>query len=374
MRKVVSGESGRALLWALVVLGIGALLIPPLLASISTNLFATRAVEESLKEQYAADAGVEQAIFLMSTGDYNLGESFDPPPLVNNLPVSVTITVAAEDVYKIMSEAGDIRIESYVSTNYTNLAWLLGNGITSYGNVTLQSNTVISGDVRYGGDLGGQGVVAGGYTAEEDEDIVEDWPETSDLSDFYWLDVQGLDPYPAGSIDVGSGTEAEPYPLGPLYRDGDLDIESSQNLWDAAAVLSGTIYVTGQLNIGGAKLFTLDLNGQAIYVEYIGTGYAIVIGGAVTISGSGVIIAEGGIFFQPNSETSPDDFVFVMSVSGEARVNPSGDFYGAVVGKEVVIIQPGNFLEWTNPYNKGLNFPNGTKGVLEFVTYRIYPR
>jgi len=370
LKKVILDESGLVLVWTLVILGIGALLIPTLLSYINTNLLATHAIEEGLKEQYAADAGVEYATFLMSTGEYTLGEPFDTPTSVNNLPVSVTITLAAQDVYKIVSEAGDTRIESYVSTSYSNLSWFLGNAITSGGDVTLQSGSVISGDIRYAGELGGGGEVAGGFTAKQDSSILAKWPSGSEISNFYWLDVQSLDPYPNASIDVGSGTEAEPYPLEPLCRDGDLNIMSSVD--DAVVKLTGTVYVTGQLNIGGAKDFVLDLNSQAIYVEYVGVGNAIYIGGAVTISGSGVIMAEGDVFFAPKTESDAESFVFVMSVTGEAKINPSGSFYGSVVGKEVIIIQPQNYLVWTNPYSEVLNFPRGSKGLMEFVTYRIY--
>ncbi len=375
LRKVISDESGRILVWTLVILGIGALLIPTLLTHVSANLLATRAIEEGLKEQYAADAGVEQAIFLMSTGKSAPGDPITST-VVNNLPVSVTITVAAEDVYKIMSEAGDTRIESYISTNYSNLAWLLGNGITSAGDVRLQAGSVISGDVRYGGVPLGSGTVAPGYLYEEDPTIEDNWPEASELADFYWLDVGDLDPYPDASIDVSEGTEPESplYILEPLYRDGDLDISNGETTYTVTAKLNGTIYVTGQLVIAGAHEFTLDLNGQTIYVEYNGTGDAIVIGNQVTIAGSGCLIAEGNISFSPKIDTDAEGFVFVMSVNGQSKMNPTGNFYGAVVGEEVVVIQPHNRLEWTNPYDKGLNFPNGTKGVLEFVTYRIYAR
>ena len=374
VKKVISDESGRVLVWTLVILGIGALLIPPLLASISTNLLATRAIEEDLKEQYAADAGVEHAIFRMSTGDYILEESFDTPTPVNNLPVSVTITQAAQDAYKIVSEAGDTTIESYVSTNYSNLLWLLDNAITSNGNVTLRPNTTVTGDVMYSEDgvITGEDRIVAPFEAitMTTSFIEENWPSSSDLSDFYMMDVQGLDPYPNAIIDVGSGTEANPYPIGPLYYVGyspdHLQILST--VVNATVVLTGTVYVAGDLDIGQTNQnFTLDLNGHTIYVEG-----ELKVGGKCTLTGSGCIIAEGDITFLPNIESGADDFVLIMSVDGTSTVNPSGSLYGAVAGNTVVDLQPGNKLMWTNPYNKELNFPTGSKGFMEFVTYRIY--
>ena len=371
----ISDESGRVLVWTLVILGIGALLIPPLLASISTNLLATRAIEEDLKEQYAADAGVEQAIFRMSEGEYTLGESFDTPTLVNNLPVSVTITLIAADVYKIVSEAEDTRIESYVSTNYSdNLLWLLENAVTSKGDVIIRSGSFVDGDIVYSeeGDITGEEYIVAPSEAitMTTSFIEENWPSVSDLSEFYLMDVEDL-PSLCTDIDVSEGTEAEPYLLGPLYCDGDLDILSSET--GAVVKLSGTVYVTGQLNIGGPKDFTLDLNDQTIYVEYVGVGNAITIGGSCTISGSGCIIAVGDIYLAPKSVVSgDDDFVLIMSVNGTSKINPVGSFNGAVVGDAWVNLQPGNTLTWTSPYGRGLNFPTGSKGFMEFVTYRIY--
>ena len=114
-----------------------------------------------------------------------------------------------------------------------------------------------------------------------------DWPTGEQLSDFYFGQVEGLDPYPDDIIDVGSGTEVDPYLIGPLYYVGDLlQIKSSQV--NAVAVLTrtvetpGVVYVAGDLEIGKtAQDFTLDLNGQTIYVEG-----DIDMGGKCTIRGS----------------------------------------------------------------------------------------
>ena len=375
LKKVVSDESGRTLGWTLIIMAIGVLLIPTFLSHASANLFASRVIEENLKEQYAADAGVEHAIFLISTGEHTLGESFNTPTSVNNLPVSVMITVVDEDkgVYQIVSEAGGIGIESNVTTDYSNLAWLLQNAVTSAGNVTIQPNTTVGGDVRYAGSIDLKGDIEEGFTAEQDLSIVDKWPTTDDLSDFYWMDVWDLDPRPTEDdiIDVASG--ADPYPIGPLYYVGDgihpLQIESTVN--NATGVLNGTVYVVGDLNIGGAKDFTLDLDGQTIYVEG-----NIDAGVSLTILGSGCIIAEGDIVFKPKVESGTDAFVLIMSVNEDSTstILPQGSLNGAVVGNAWVDLQPGNTLTWTNPFDKDLNFPNGTKGLLEFVTYRIYTR
>jgi hypothetical protein len=78
LKKVISDERGRALVLALIVLGVGMLLIPTFLAHISTNLLAARATEVGITEYYASDAGIEYTLwqlkcnsrdFLASLGD-----------------------------------------------------------------------------------------------------------------------------------------------------------------------------------------------------------------------------------------------------------------------------------------------------------------
>ena len=377
LKKVVSDESGRTLGWTLIIMAIGVLLIPTFLSHASANLFASRVIEENLKEQYAADAGVEHAIFLISTGEHTLGESFNTPTSVNNLPVSVMITVVDEDkgVYQIVSEAGGIGIESNVTTDYSNLAWLLQNAVTSAGNVTIRGSEKqgeVIGDVMYSeeGVITGEEHIKGGFEAitMTTSFIEENWPSASDLSGFYWTDVKDLES--SGDDIVVSSTD--PY-IGPLYRvvDGNQPLMITSDQDGVTVVLSGTIYVKGDLEIGKTlPSFTLDLNGQTIYVQ----GEIKHFGDKCTITGSGCIIAEGDIFFEPKVGSSDEDFVLIMSVDGTSQINPKGSIYGSVVGDADVILQPGCNLTWTSPYDKNLNFPNGSKGFLEFVTYRIYTR
>jgi len=109
--------------------------------------------------------------------------------------------------------------------------------------------------------------------------------------------------------------------------------------------------------------FTLDLNGNTIFVESAtifdeDSKYALKIGGKCTIIGSGCIIAVGDIEFKPNLNCSLNDYVLVMSIEGKTYMQPNGDFYGTLAGSSEVYIQNGDAC-WTNPYNVdgGLNFP-----------------
>jgi len=95
----LSAQEGRALIMALIVLAVGTLLIPPFLAYISTNLLASRATEEGMREQYAADAGVEYAIwksandpgFLVALS-YSDQITLTMPTLVNAITPTVVVS------------------------------------------------------------------------------------------------------------------------------------------------------------------------------------------------------------------------------------------------------------------------------------------
>jgi len=101
----LSAQEGRALALTLIVLAIGCLLIPPFLAYISTNLFASYATEEGMKEQYAADAGVEYAVWkLINDRDFlELVSSSVGSPVSVEMPTSVNaimpaVTVMGQDI------------------------------------------------------------------------------------------------------------------------------------------------------------------------------------------------------------------------------------------------------------------------------------
>jgi len=96
----ISGQEGRVLILALVVLAIGSLLVPILLSHLAVKLHAVQAAEEVMKEQYASDAGIEYAIGqLLYNPDFysslmaNGMATITIPQTINNIwPISVTIT------------------------------------------------------------------------------------------------------------------------------------------------------------------------------------------------------------------------------------------------------------------------------------------
>jgi hypothetical protein len=176
-------------------------------------------------------------------------------------------------------------------------------------------------------------------------------------------------------MDINIATNPE---IGPLYVNGELSISSS--IKDESANLSGTVYVTGDTKIGDtpSKEFTLNLNNQTIFVESDSTGSgqeALIVGGKVTLAGSGCIIAVGDIDFHPNiASGSENDFIFIMSVDNTVTLLPGGNFYGAVAGELEVGVHSGHnpFITWTDYklLDIPLDFPMG-QTEMKVLSYTI---
>jgi len=105
LKEMNKKESGQALILVLILLLVGGLIIAPLLAFMSTGLIVGRVYEQKMDEVYAADAGVEDAIYNIITPaapyyedlqDLNVNEESNPYDLtVNDLSVSYTVTKLA---------------------------------------------------------------------------------------------------------------------------------------------------------------------------------------------------------------------------------------------------------------------------------------
>ncbi len=95
----MNGQSGQALPLAIMALAIGSLVVAPFLGYAGTGLIGSRVYGEAIKQQSAADAGVEHAIWRLVNGDlagqlsqpgdeatYQLDET------INGLTVDITVT------------------------------------------------------------------------------------------------------------------------------------------------------------------------------------------------------------------------------------------------------------------------------------------
>jgi hypothetical protein len=156
LKRIISDERGRILAWTLVVMALGALLIPPLLARVSATLIACRAIEEGLKEQYAADSGVEYALLQLQNGITTGQHRYT----LNEKTVDVTWGEYITETYQITSlatshiDGSSTMIESYVSLEVVNSPPLLASPLASSTDATIQPASEASGTVASSGTTG----------------------------------------------------------------------------------------------------------------------------------------------------------------------------------------------------------------------------
>ena len=400
MKTVVKGairnEKGNVLILVLILLVVGGLILTPLLGLMSTGLLAGQVYEKKMDEYYAADAGVEDAIWKIMHPDSIPSDSWKPcddrpdwdvyeyPKTLSVGNKSVEVVVYRKDwdlrtcgeniTYQVLSTAvtddssgtaaidSSSTVESYVDAEFVVMN-LLDNAITSQGDIDLGSNSVVNGKVQYGGELTGQGTVNGTKTPEE----YVNWPDSIEVSNYYLSQVQN-------ATDPGSPIEinGEAKNLTQSYRNGDLKIQNTPNN-PGTLILQGTVYVNGNLDFkqpGNQGAYIVDLNGQTIFV----TGNITFPAHFVTVSGSGCIIAIGNVDFQPGLEGSPSDFVFVMSIKGDIWFKPQGDFYGSLAGDVKVDLQPNCAMTWTPWEGRGINLPDFAyqSDVVKTVTIRTW--
>jgi Tfp pilus assembly protein PilX len=360
MKRLVRGEKGYVLIAALVVLVVLGLISGPLLSYMVSGLKAGHVFETGAAELYAADAGVQDAMWQIQN---NIGLCVGSPTThytisdVNGKSVDVTVTltnnVSGTLTYKITSIAvtddggntaglgNHTTVVAYIGVTTAVTSGFLDNAITSNGTVTIGSNSGVTGNVTYGTSISGNinGVATQGYLS---------WPSASDLSNFYLSQVNPDNTGP-NSINLGVVT------LPACYVSGDLHIDGN----GGTLTLTGTLYVNGSLYCyqPGGHDYTINLNGQTVFV----TGTADFPANHVNVAGPGCIIAVGHVNFQPGIMTSTD-FVFVMSVTDYVNFQPQGTFYGSVAGNVYVDLQPGNALTWHPLGGTSLNVPASISG------------
>lgn len=173
-----SDEKGQALILVLILLLLASIIIAPLLGFMGTGLKSGQVFEKKMHQLYAADAGVEDAIWRLQSGQIEVleGEEVllpDPPILnantVKTVEVSVVDKTVEEDeqrTYLITSTAiseddSSTMIEAYV-TNIT--VWYTSDPNLSHaevikGNVYVEDNLTLSADAKITGDVIAEGDV-----------------------------------------------------------------------------------------------------------------------------------------------------------------------------------------------------------------------
>jgi hypothetical protein len=313
LMKVIKSEAGQALPITLILLALGGLLIVPMLSFMTTNLKTNIQVEGKTEGIYAADAGIQDALWQLGNGidPFELGDSYDLAENVNGMTVTVD-KVAWEEASELYTLRATARLDGNVKAVIiaqaiagADYSWLFKHALNSMNDVNIQPNNLVYGGVMCGGDFTGDesAVVTGGI--EDNADVK--MPSVATLTSLYLSQVDSEEETPywytedhshahVGNYNVSGGTPDNPWEIPPMYCYGDMEITGS-----GYAELTGTLFIDGAFEMKDKGL-TLDLNGQTIYAAAWDEGCstdAIYFGPDTKLVGPGCIIGVGSLDFQP---------------------------------------------------------------------------
>lgn len=365
MKLVKKGQSGQALIMALILLALGGLVITPLLMQTATNLKYHDMIQRETLRAYSADSGVEYGLSEV----YNNPQEYQSASLsysydINGTTVNVTaLYLSSIGAYRITSTATSpdnrsTTIETYVIIEIG----LFGNAFACDGNLLIFQTTLSSPDnpgefdIYVNGnvelvqsEVDGDVAYTGILTMDGQSKINGDRIPEAEVLEFPVIDAQ---PHrdaalagPSGNYTPPGGVYTAGGPLGPIYINGDLDIKLSAN-----TVLGGTVYVTGNVAIDHQ-----------------------------TITGWGDIVAEGNIImstyaFNPDSLLS---LPLIMSINGDISLDHDSNVgdEGTDVGTQAVLYAPNGeiYLDNVNVYGSvaaqditvrvsDINYPATLKG------------
>lgn len=287
-----------AMILALITMVLGSLLISPTLYYAATAVQATEIKERRTGELYAADAGVENAIWELASNNLTLAEGDQttlPPIQLNNSLVQTTVfhvPAGKLPTYRITSTANstgssETTIESQVYIGNP----LFSNALASETDIVLGNNCMVNGDIYYDNTLTYNPPLT--HNGEEINGGLS-FPTVEDNALF----AAALQAEAAvggtysGNLNVSSdGT------LGPLYITGNLVIDM-----DTSVNLTGTIYVEGTITCRMGSVIT----------------------------GSGNIIAVGNITFDKVNDYGSLGASVIMSLAGDIHFKKEADIAALV--------------------------------------------
>ena len=294
MKNLVRDEKGAALILALLLLLIGGLISAALLNHMGSGILAGEVHERRTAELYAADAGVEDAIWQIQHGEVAAcaAQPTEPPYNISVNGKNVTVYIEYDlgaGMYKITSVAitnGDggggiasidsaTAVEAYIEA----IAFdLLGGALVSMSNIDFSKDCAVTGDVYYVGEITGSE-----YTHTEGEEIqvpLSAFP-TQEQNEAFAQEFR--DEALLGGIQAGMTIDSDTT-LGPKYIAGDLYIEMG-----VTVTLAGTIYVEGSITAKKDSAFT----------------------------GSGPIVAVGDITLEKLPDYGVEGDSIIMSLDGD---------------------------------------------------------
>jgi hypothetical protein len=353
-KTLIRDEKGAAIVLALILLLVGGLISAPLLSHMGSGLLAGEVYEARTAELYAADAGVEDAIWKIQNQDAVEGAwpcNPSSPPFTYNITdvngSAVTVSVAYVDglTYHVVSNAtGDndskTQVESYI---YYGSEW---RDLLDFGVVALNGDIILSGTSELNSyptgnnthiyangniDVGGNSKVYGEAVATGtityNPGAITPGPVTENFFpplEFYLPDLSlYLAEAETGEFIDGDLHITSNRTIGPAYITGDLNLSSQADL-----TLEGAVWVEGTIKTQGGS--QIQGEGPLVAVSYVdikGSAAPATEAMPVIISSESYISAEG----------DSDSFMVLYAPNGEVNVAGSGAVNGAIIGQEIKI-------------------------------------
>ena len=283
IRRIIRDEIGKVLILDLILLTVGGLIMAPMLGLMSTGLLAGQVSEKKMGELYAADAGVEYAIWHLEQG----GDPNDVPEFsLNSKNVTIQIDVEWPDecyepaVYEITSTAtGADNSGTTILARVTGIFVYIEDG-------WLHSGEMVEGDVYAEGDL----------LIDNDAQITGNTIVVGNL-------IMNESSLVGGVVCVGGDV---------TFNEGahvDSDIFIGGNLLmqggSTGSSINGTAYVRGTVQMQGASTLSQDLWAGGDSVEIDANALAME---DVHVTAAEVVSAKPGVILGDIYEDYYDDW------------------------------------------------------------------
>lgn len=345
---LIKNESGSAFILALIFLAVGALTITPILGLFSTELSSLNLGTSRLKELYAADSGVEHAMWnIENNGNLLPGYNNQPPPYAHSLPgingknVNYSIVFVDINMYKVTSIAtsatgSNTTIEAYVATPqggiFANAVTVTDGDLTLSGTVSSSPEAGVA-NLYADGSITGNGNVAGNITATGSiSGVVATGISTPNAVPQNFPPISTtlyLDQANEGTLITGNYNSSSSSSLGPAHITGNLKLTGGATL-----TLTGTLWVDGTISIEGGSTVS---GAYTIVSDSTNSNGAISVNGGTSVGLGSTplfIATRGGINVTGGSTIS----AVMYAPNGSVKVSGSGTtVIGSVAGKSADI-------------------------------------
>jgi Flp pilus assembly pilin Flp len=366
VKKLVRDEKGAALIMALILLLIGGLISAALLNYMGSGILAGEVHERRTAELYAADAGVEDAIWRLPSLGLCLYQSTNYTITdMNDKTVQVFIDFPEPGIYKVTSIAitdgdGDggvaaidsaTAVEAYIEAMAFDL---LGGALVSMSNIDFSKDCIVIGDIYYVGEITGSD-----YTHTEGEEIqvpLSAFPTQEQNEAFA---QQFKDEALLGGTHTGTMTINADTILPATYITGDLFIQKHGN--DGVTVtLTGPIYVEGAVDVD--MLSSITGSGSIVAVGDIGLAKLPNYG----IEGDSIIMSlNGDITFKKEATIE----ALVYAPNGSVNVDKELTVEGSIIGG-YINIKKDAYLNYVSK-SSSFEFPPVVTYAAKIKTYNI---